>query len=388
MASGASIAEPVDGRGRRLLGDLSGAFADLGTFLPLVIGILAVRGMNATGVLIGFGVFALVVAVIYRRPVPVQPMKAVAAVTIASGLAPDTIAASGMVIGAVLLVLALTGLIGRVARWLPQSVLVGIQLGIGGHLVLVGLGMVSQSMWLGGIALVVLAVLIQTPMKPLACPLVIAAAIAWGILAGGTVLPDLAIGWHWPVPVLPGFKAAGAATATVVLPQLALTLTNAVLLTAAFAADYFPEAKERLSPRNLALSTGIMNLVLAPFGAIPMCHGSGGMVAQVKFGARTGLAPAVFGVACLGIGIAFGPGSGQLLAVIPLAAVGALLVIAGADLAVSKRLFDGRLSCLAVILLTAAVSIFVNVAVGLVAGLVAEAIRSAVMRHGAWRREG
>ncbi|MCP5367992.1 MAG: sulfate transporter, partial [Hyphomicrobiales bacterium] len=65
-----------------LLGELSGAVADLGTFLPLVIGVLAVGGFDAAGVLTGFGLFALAVAVFYRRPVPVQPMKAVSALAI------------------------------------------------------------------------------------------------------------------------------------------------------------------------------------------------------------------------------------------------------------------------------------------------------------------
>lgn len=72
----------------RLFGDFSGAFADLGTFLPLVVGVLALRGFDPSGVLVGFGLFALVVAVVYRRPMPVQPMKAVAALVIAAGITP------------------------------------------------------------------------------------------------------------------------------------------------------------------------------------------------------------------------------------------------------------------------------------------------------------
>lgn len=376
------------GRWQTALGDLSGAFADLGTFLPLVIGVLAVRGMDATGVLIGFGLFALMVAMLYRRPVPVQPMKAVAAVAIASGLAPESMAAGGLMIGAVLVLLAATGLIERIARWLPQSVLAGLQLGIGGHLVLMGLGMISESLWLGGLALVALAATMQTRLRPLACPLVLVAAVTWGVTAGGLSLPDLGFGWHWPVPSLPDWDATGTAAVSLVLPQLALTLTNAVILTAAFAADYFPDDKKRISTRNLALSTGAANLVLAPFGAIPMCHGAGGMVAHVKFGARTGLAPAIFGLACLALGIGFGPEASRLLALVPLAAVGALLTIAGADLAVSKRLFDSRPSCLAVILATAAAAIAIDVAVGLAVGIVAEGLRTAVIRHLAQRREG
>jgi SulP family sulfate permease len=43
-----------------------------------VIGVFALRQMDPTGVLVGFGLFALAGGLMYRRPVPVQPMKAVA----------------------------------------------------------------------------------------------------------------------------------------------------------------------------------------------------------------------------------------------------------------------------------------------------------------------
>ena len=55
------------------VGDLSGAFADLGTFLPLVIGMFAVQRLDPVGLLVGFGLFAWATALIYRRPVPARP---------------------------------------------------------------------------------------------------------------------------------------------------------------------------------------------------------------------------------------------------------------------------------------------------------------------------
>ena len=75
------------------------------------------------------------------------------------------------------------------------------------------------------------------------------------------------------------------------LPQLPLTLTNAVIVTALVCRDLFPATAARASERNLALSTGVANLVLAPLGAMPMCHGAGGVQAEHRFGARTGVAP-------------------------------------------------------------------------------------------------
>lgn len=364
----------------RLAGDFSGAFADLGTFLPLVLGVLAVSHFRPASVLIGFGCFALATAAIYRRPVPVQPMKVVAAIIIATGLSAEIVAATGMILGVSLLVLALTGMIERLNSAIPQSVLAGVSLGIGIHLALVGLQLVSED-WAVGIGILALvAILLRTPASAFACLIGLAAAAAWGVIAGGGAsIP--APGLYLPGLTLPSLDAFREAAQSVAMPQFMLTLANAILATAALAATYFPQDAERnITPRRLALSTGGLNLLLAPFGALPMCHGAGGLVAQHRFGARTGFAPAIFGLSCVALGLFYGGGALGILGILPLAAVGALLAIAGGEMAANKRLFDGRPGCLTVILFTAAVCVLVNVAVGVVAGLGVEYIRSRVVR--------
>lgn len=366
----------------RIGGDISGAFADLGTFLPLVIGVLAVNRFSPVSVLVGFGCFALATAMIYRRPIPVQPMKAVAAIVIATGLSAQGVAATGIILGSVLVVLALTGAIEKLNRAVPQSVLAGVSLGIGIHLAIVGVGLASANWVLGlSIFLLVLA-LLRTPLGNFACLAGLVAAVAWGIWSGLAPVQPLQAGFHLPALSLPSLDAFREAAETVVLPQFMLTIANAVLATAALAATYFPgDAERNITPRRLALSTGSLNLALAPFGALPMCHGAGGLVAQHRFGARTGLAPALFGSVCLGLGLFLGDGALAVLGILPLAAVGAMLAIAGGELAISKRLFDGRPSCMAVIALTAALCVFVNVAVGVIAGMAAEFLRGWIIRR-------
>jgi hypothetical protein len=108
------------------LRELSGALGDLGTLLPLMLGTIAVVGLAPTPVLVGFAVFYLGTALYYRLPIPVQPMKAVAAVLLTAGITPAGLAASGVMIGLVLLLLGLTGWITRLARVVPQSVLAGL----------------------------------------------------------------------------------------------------------------------------------------------------------------------------------------------------------------------------------------------------------------------
>jgi len=51
----------------------------------------------------------------------------------------------------------------------------------------------------------------------------------------------------------------------------------------------FPADAARASERRLALSSGVANLALAPFGAIAdVATARGGLQAQYRFGARTG----------------------------------------------------------------------------------------------------
>lgn len=373
------VTPPAPGRSARMsrfLGDLSGAFADLGTFLPLIVGMFAVAQLDPVGVLAGFGLFALAVAVIYRRPVPVQPMKVVAALVIAGGLGAADVTASGVLLAVVLLLLTLTGVIGRLARLVPETVMFGIQLGVGLHLALAGSRLVVDDPWPGVAVLVFLLLLQLSRWRLLGVPLVLVAGVGYALSAGSPDLSAVSVGlylpqWHWPE--LSNFAVAAT---DVLVPQLALTLTNATLITAAIAAERFPDDRQRITPQNLAASTGGLNLLLAPLGAFPMCHGAGGLVVQYRFGARTGLAPALFGAGCLLLGLLFGPAAADLLALVPLAVVGAMLAIAGVDLAMSSRLFDLSMDRLLVVALIGLTSIFANVAVGVVVGLILEAVRA------------
>ena len=177
-------------------------------------------------------------------------------------------------------------------------------------------------------------------------------------------MPTLTPGLYLPEMTLPDWSDAWTALQSLALPQLPLTLTNAVLAPAVIALSLFPDDGACITARRLALSSGLLNTLLSPLGAFPMCLGAGGLVVQYKFGARTGLAPALFGLACLALGLLFGPDAMQLLGILPMAAVGALLVVAGGELALSRRLFDASPDAVAVIVLTGVIAVVVNIAVG------------------------
>lgn len=360
--------------------EFSGALGDLGTLLPLMLGVIGVVGLAPVPVLLGFAVFYIVTAWYYRLPIPVQPMKAMAAVLLTAQLTPASLAVSGVMIGAVLVLLGTTGWINKLACAVPQSVLSGLQLGLGGALAFVGLDLMAQSPFIGFATFAILVAASRFPIVPSALlGLLVAIGLAWFTGNEGTTFPA-STAVQFAMPSLPSPEEMRNAFGLLVLPQLSLTLTNAVLLTALIAGDYFGERASHVTPRRLSISSGIANLVLAPLGAMPMCHGAGGLAAHYRFGARSGTAPLLLGLALLLLALLPGGLGPALIAAIPVAGLGALLLMTSGELAVSKRLFDSRPSCWPVIAVTAGATLWLDPFWGLLAGSLTEVARQIVVR--------
>ena len=348
---------------------------------PHVIGAITVAGLAPVGVLFGFAAFLISTGLYYGLPLPVQPMKAISAVILTGGLRPGEVAAAGIMIGVVLLVLGTTGWIGRLARAIPQSVSAGLQLGLGLLMGMLGIKLILETPWLGFGSLALLFALMRIPQCP-AAPIALAVAMMAGWVTGKVgIASAAAMTPGTPQLIMPSWAEVWRSFEIAVLPQLSLTLTNAVIVTASLSRELFPSIGSIVSERRLALSSGFANVLLCPFGAMPMCHGAGGLAAQFRFGARTGLTPIIFGAVLLVLAIAFADHAGALFALIPIGAVGSLLIFAGTDLAISRRLFDGKPSCLWVIGATAFVTVTVNPALGLILGWIAELIRAAIVRR-------
>jgi MFS superfamily sulfate permease-like transporter len=362
------------------LRELSGALGDLGTLLPLMLGTIAVVGLAPMPVLAGFAVFYIATAAYYRLPIPVQPMKAVAAVLLTAGITPAGLAASGVMIGVALLVLGLTGWITRLARMVPQSVLAGLQAGLGLALALVSLNLMATAPVIAMVTLGLLLGFLFAPRYPSAVIGLMTAIVLAQVLD----VPGMQFGTMAPVafsiPSLPSLAEMQRAFSLFVLPQLSLTFTNAVVLTALIAGDYFGERAAHVTPARLSITSGLANLLLTPLGALPMCHGAGGLAAHYRFGARSGTAPLVLGLALLAFALLPGGLGLATLAAIPAAGLGALLLMASGELALSKRLFDCKPSCWPVIAVTASVTVWVDPFWGLLAGSCAELVRLATIR--------
>lgn len=373
------MSDDATARFRLDLRELNGALGDLGTLLPLTIGAIALAGLSAQQVLLGFALFYIATGLIYRLPVPVQPMKAIVAVALVTEVTPASIALSGVIVGAALLLLGGSGVINRIARLVPQSLLAGLQLGLGLALGWIALGLMAQQPIIGALSLGLAVASLRLGTHAAL------ATILFGVVTGGLfgheALPDMSAaagGWFVPAPSAGDF---GVAVTDLALPQLALTLTNAVILTALVARDSFGARAADVTPRRLCLTSGAANLLMAPFGALPMCHGAGGVAAHQRFGARTGGAPVMLGAGLLAIAVLPPELRTVALTAIPAATLGALLLIAAAELATSRRLFDCKPSCRPVIAITAIATVAANPLAALIAGTMAEIARKTILRR-------
>lgn len=333
---------------RRLLAEVSGGFGDIGLLAPLAVALITLNHLNATVVLAGAGIFYIITAFVFRLPVPVQPLKAVSAIAIASGLGPPGIAAAGLMIGAIFVALSVTNLTAVLRRIFVPPVVRGVQLSIGLLLAQAAIGLMlrKQQLTVGagplagagityamvlGLVVVVLLLTFQRRALPGGSLALLAAGAVIGLLGG--VHPPLRFSLG-PAPVtwqLPTAADFGHAFWILVIPQVGLSIGNSVIATAATAERYFGEAGRRVTSRKLSLSMGLANLAVSPLGGMPMCHGAGGMTAHYKTGARTGLGIAVYGGLLVALGLVLGASAPLVLALIPAAVLAGFLLYVGVE---------------------------------------------------------
>ena len=334
--------------------ELAGALAGLGTDLPLLIGVIAASGIDSAGVLIMFGVMQIFSGVWYGMPMPVQPLKAFAALVIAQKIPGRVISGGGLAIGVSMLVLSVSGLIDAVARLVPKPVIRGIQFGLALQLATLALKEYVPAAGLPGYALAtaafVVTVLLLGNRRWPAALAVLALGVAYGLLFQlDYATATRAIGLHLPTWHVP--QAADVLTGAVLLalPQIPLSLGNSVLATRQVVEDYFPE--RRLTVRQISFTYGLMNLVNPFLGGFPVCHGSGGMVGHYTFGGRTGGSVVLYGTLFVGLGLFFSQGFQQLVQIFPLPVLGVLLLFEALTLATLLRDIAGSRSGLLLALL-------------------------------------
>ena len=327
---------PARPENRYTLAELSGGLGDLGTFLPIAVALCVACDLSLPAVLICAGALNAATGYLFRQPIPVQPMKMIAAVAIGDALSAGAVRAAGLATGAVVLFVGLTGLADRLGRAVPTPVVRGLQLAVGAKLAAKGAGWAWEEpelWWLFALAGVAVLLAPVRPRVPLLAGLV-AAGLAAGAYAGGptpataALLPPLPTGDEWRTGALELLPA-----------QLPLTLLNSVVAVCLLSADYFPG--RGVAPGRMASSVGLMNLVSVPLGGMPVCHGAGGLAAQYHFGARTGGAVALLGGLKIAGGLILLAAPAAAVTAFPRPILAALLIAAGWRLATAAAAAKG-----------------------------------------------
>jgi len=308
--------------------EFSGAFGDIGTDFPLIVGMTLASGLDIASVLIMFGAMQLVTGLAYGLPMPVQPLKAVAVLVIAQKLSGNIIYGAGLAIGITMLLLTVTGMVDWLGRIIPKSVIRGIQFGLGLKLASVALqNYVMEDGTIGcllaAIAFLLTIFLVGNRKYPPAIFVILLGVVyafvfkldASAVLQGtGFSLPQ----FH--VPRLPDILTGFVVLA---LPQIPLSLGNSIFATAQLTHDLFPE--KPVTARKISLTYAVINLINPFLSGIPTCHGSGGMAGHYTFGARTGGSVIIYGSLYLLLGFFFSAGFEHIIKIFPLPILGVIL---------------------------------------------------------------
>jgi hypothetical protein len=353
----------------------AGAFGDLGTLIPFVVAYIGMVGMDPFGILFAFGVSLIVCGAYYRTPMPVQPMKAAGAVAATQAaqtavITPAAVVGASLATGVIWLLLGLTGTARRIAVLVPRYVVVGIVLGLGMAFMLEGVKMMATGWVIAVIGLAGTLLLLTNRSIPAMFVLLLFGA-ACGVVAEPAVLRtvgEASIELRAPSFALSDltWKEFGLGLLFLAIPQLPLTLGNAIIATSEENNRLFPDRPT--DENKLSSSTGVLNVFSASVGGIPMCHGAGGMAGHVAFGARTGGATVILGVILLLLALFLSGSVQTLLSVLPNSILGVILFITGAQLALGSCDFSKHKGERFVTLVTAAFCIW-NVGIGFLAGL-------------------
>ncbi|MFC2088487.1 putative sulfate/molybdate transporter [Calditrichota bacterium] len=335
--------------------ELSGSLGDLGTLIPLSVALIIIAGLNVSVVFLTIGLFYIASGIYFRLPIPVQPLKVVAAIAIAypEKITIAVLMASSILMGVFLLFLAVTGLINKIAGLFSKPIVRGIQLGLGMILILKGISFIRKpelfisgintidSIWVipmnlfvGIIAFFIVLFLLRSKKYPAAL-IIVAGGVLIGILFGAFPNTDFVIG---VMPIEIGFPNSADfmnALILLVIPQIPLTIGNAIIGTKDACESFFgkSELTKRATHKAFSYSMGIANVFIGLLGGIPLCHGAGGLAAHYRFGARTGGSNIMIGVTFLILALLFGKIGIAILSIIPNSILGILLLFAGLELA-------------------------------------------------------
>lgn len=325
------------------LAEISGSLGDLGTLLPLVIALTLTHSISLPSTLVFAGLGNIASGLIFGVPIPVQPMKAIAAVAISEQFRIRETTAAGFTVSAAIIVLSLTGLLGWLGRVVPVPVVKGIQVGAGLSLVLsAGSSLLAPLSWTGPswsdnhfwTLFAFLFLLFSTAFTRVRIPyalIITTIGVVLAIVAPSTNHHHTAFRVWSPqlyIPHLDDFRRAVPAA----VGQLPLTTLNSILATSHLSKQLLP-SQPAPSLAHLGISLSLTNVISTPFGGMPICHGSGGLAGQYRFGARSGASVILLGLVKVLLGLFGGDDVLWIFQRFPRSLLGMMVLGAGVELA-------------------------------------------------------
>jgi SulP family sulfate permease len=365
---------------------------------------IMINGLNPSGLFLAVGLFYILSGLYYGVTVPVQPMKVIGAYAIAMGLSASQVAASGALIALFLLIIGATGAVTFIGKYTPKAVVRGVQLSTGTLLVtqgvkfmvgtskfqvlreaaepylsLQGLGPFPIGILIGIVGGVFTLLLLDNKRFPAGLLIVLGGLLLGLILGTHEGFDKFRLGLYIPkiLPFgMPNSIDFSFALLVLVLPQIPMTLGNAVIANADLSREYFEGDSKRVTYRALCISQGLANLLSFLVGGMPMCHGAGGLAAHYRFGARTAGSNILIGGIFVVLALFLGTHSLTVVYLLPMSVLGVLLVFAGSQLALTIIDLNERKD-LFVALAILGITFASNLAVGFLVGIaLAYALRS------------
>ncbi|OEF95963.1 hypothetical protein BHF68_10940 [Desulfuribacillus alkaliarsenatis] len=344
--------------------------------MPFVFGFIIVTGIDPKGVFFSFGIALLIAGYYFRTPMPVQPMKLVTGLAIASpaAISLGMVWGAGLFMGLIWLLLSITDMLKYITKWISKPIVCGIAVALGVSFILKSLELMSSQWFIAILAIIIAMVLFKKPIMPAMFALLI-----YGVIIMTLQNPGMLALFHskevlitLPTINLNLFSWNELAMGIVLLaiPQIPLTIGNAIVAVTRENNERYPT--RRVTVNQITKSQGLIN-VMSPFlGGVPMCHGVGGMVGHARFGARTGGAVIIFGALLILMATLLSQYV-ELIMLFPLEVIGAILFFAGWELVTTLRRLERAKADIAVFAVTVLLALW-NMAIAIIVAVLVELI--------------
>lgn len=368
--------------------ELSGSFGDIGTDLPLLIGVVLTCKLDPASIFIMFGVMQIMTGFLYGIPMPVQPLKAMAALMIAQQLSGNILFGAGLAIGVLMLILTFTNVLDWIVRKIPHSVVRGIQFGLGLSLASLALKDFIPSAGLNGyilsaIGFILIILFIGNRRFPPALFVVMLGIIYASFFTVDFSSLFSSFDITFPTLYVPSQNDIITGFVILGIPQIALSISNSVIATNRTVHDLFPE--KQFTVKKIGYTYSLMNLINPFFCGFPTCHGAGGIAGHYNFGGRTGGSVVIYGLLFLVIGLFFSAGFGEFVKFFPKPILGIILLFEALALMFFIKDITPSRKCLFVSFTVALIAFMIpyGYAIGLVVGILLDYLikKDGILNH-------